>query len=215
MNLIEELFSPFHTIAWEYISSFRSLHEILPGINDFILSYPKTGFVEISEGVWASPSARIAETAMIMPPCIIDENAEIRHSAFIRGNAVIGKGAVIGNSVEIKNAIISDSAEVPHFNYVGDSVLGYKAHLGAGAITSNIRLDKHEIIMHIDNQQIRTGLIKIGAFIGDRAEIGCNSVINPGTVIGHDAVIYPLSSVKGFVPSWTVSNGNGYVTNKY
>ena len=134
-----------------------------------------------------------------MPPCIIFEGAEIRFSAFIRGNAVIGKKAVIGNSSEIKNSIIFDEAEIPHFSYVGDSILGYKAHLGAGVKLSNVRLDKKPVRIHYENNTMDTGMLKLGALIGDRAEIGCNSVINPGSVIAKDAVVYPLSSVKGFV----------------
>ena len=215
MTYIDELFSPQHSIAWEYISSFSKLHEMLPGIHDFILSCPKSAFTEISDGVWVSPDAVIAPSALIQPPCIIDSGAEIRHSAFIRGNAVIGKNCVIGNSVEIKNTIISDSAEVPHFNYVGDSILGYKAHMGAGSITSNIRSDKKPIVMHFNDMDVETGMIKIGAFLGDRAEIGCNAVLNPGTVIGHDSIVYPLSSVRGFIPSWMIFKGSGTIQRQH
>ena len=209
MSFIEKLFSPGHSIAWDYISSFSELHEILPHIHDFIVSCPKTGLVEIADGVWASPTASIARTAVIMPPCLIGEGAEIRHSAYIRGNAVIGDNAVIGNSCEIKNAIISDNAEIPHFNYVGDSILGYKAHMGAGAITSNVRSDKKPIVLHINGKDLHTKLHKVGAFIGDRAEIGCNAVLNPGTIIGKDSIIYPLSSVRGYVPERMIYKANG------
>ena len=198
-----------HTIAWDYLSSFSMLHEALSGIHDFILSYPKDGLVEILDGVWASPEASIAPTACIKPPCIIGRGAEIRHCAYIRGDAVIGDGVVIGNSCEIKNAIISDSAEIPHFTYVGDSILGYRAHLGAGAITSNIRSDRKPIILHLPEGDIETGMIKIGSIIGDRAEIGCNAVLNPGTIIGRDTIIHPLTSVRGYVPSMAIVKQNG------
>ena len=211
MNWIHELFSPGHSIAWDYVSSFSFLHEILPGIHDFLLSCDKTGLEEISDGVWVSPSASIAPSATLMPPCIVMAGAEIRQCAYIRGNALIGKGAVIGNSCEIKNALIFDCAEIPHFNYVGDSVLGYKSHMGAGAITSNLRSDKKSIVMHLPDGDIQTDMIKIGAFIGDKSEIGCNAVLNPGTVIGHDSIIYPLSSVRGTVPSMMIFKTSGVV----
>lgn len=207
MNLIETLFESGHTIAWDYISSFQFLPDALLGIGDFIRGILKTGYDEIREGVWASPSAVIAESACILPPCIIGANTEIRHSAFIRGNAVIGNNVVIGNSVEIKNAIISDCSEVPHFNYVGDSILGFKAHMGAGAITSNVRSDKKNVILHLPDEDIDTKRMKVGAFLGDRSEIGCNSVLNPGTVIGHDAIVYPLSSVRGYVHPSSIYKG--------
>ena len=207
MNWIAELFAPGHSIAWDYISSFSLLHEMLQGIHELVLSLDKEGYEEVREGVWVSPSAVIAPTAFLGSPCIIGDGAEIRHGAFIRGDAVIGAGAVIGNSVEVKNAIISDHAEVPHFNYVGDSILGYRAHMGAGSITSNVRSDRNDVIMHLPEGDVDTGRMKVGAFIGDRAEIGCNAVLNPGTVIGHDSVVYPLSSVRGTVPSMMIAKG--------
>ena len=209
MNLVQELFSSGYSIAWEYMASFSFPHEILTGIHAYIRSYPKTGFIEIADGIWASPSAVIAPTALIMPPCIIGDGTEIRHGAFIRGNAIIGNDVVIGNSCEIKNSIISDRAEVPHFNYVGDSILGYKAHMGAGSITSNVRSDRKPIVLHINGEDIQTNMNKVGAFIGDRAEIGCNSVLNPGTIIGKDSIIYPLSSVRGYVAERMIYKANG------
>lgn len=198
----KDLFSLEHSIAGNFIASSCYPHEVLNHISEFIESYDKTGFREITEGVWVHESAAVSSGTCIMPPCIICEGAEIRFSAFIRGNAVIGKKAVIGNSSEIKNSIIFDEAEIPHFSYVGDSILGYKAHLGAGVKLSNVRLDKKPVRIHYENNTMDTGMLKLGALIGDRAEIGCNSVINPGSVIAKDAVVYPLSSVKGFVPCY-------------
>ena len=200
MDIAELLFKPGHSIAWDYFSSFPLITDSLGGIHDFILSFPKAGYMEVSEGVWAASDVFIAPSACIQPPCIIGKGTEIRHSAFIRGDVIIGENVVIGNSVEVKNAIISDCAEVPHFNYVGDSILGYKAHMGAGSITSNFRSDKKEVVLHLPDGEVFTKRKKVGAFIGDRAEIGCNAVLNPGTVIGHDSVVYPLSSVRGYIP---------------
>ncbi len=215
MNLAYELFEPGHTAAWDYLVSFSQLHEALSGIHDFILSSVKHGFVEIGENIWAAPDAMIAPTACIYGPCLIGSGTEIRHGAFIRGDAVIGAGAVIGNSCEIKNAIISDGAEVPHFNYVGDSILGWKAHMGAGSITSNVRSDKRNVVLHLPDGDVDTGRMKVGAFLGDRAEIGCNAVLNPGTVIGKDSMIYPLSMVRGYVQSRMVYKKRGDVIDRH
>ncbi len=214
MNLIDVLFVPGHSVAWDYIVSFDFLPDALAGLDTLISSLPKDGLDEISEGVWASPSASIAPSSCIMPPCIIYDDAEIRHSAFIRGNAVIGRGVVIGNSVEVKNSIIFDEAEIPHFNYVGDSILGYKAHMGAGSITSNVRSDKGNIVLHLPDGDFDTKRMKLGAFVGDRAEIGCNAVLNPGTVIGHDSVVYPLSSLRGYLPPSMINKGCGIIAEK-
>ena len=214
MSLFESLFSPGHSIAWSFLSQYPHLFDALSSIHSFILSCPKDGLREIAENIWVGDDAVIAPTALINAPCIIGEGTEIRHGAFIRGNAVIGKYAVIGNSVEVKNAIISDEAEVPHFNYVGDSILGYKAHMGAGAITSNVRSDRKAVVMHLPEGDVFTGRMKVGAFIGDRAEIGCNTVLNPGSVIFPDASVYPLSSVRGFVPASCIYKADGTVVSK-
>jgi NDP-sugar pyrophosphorylase family protein len=152
------------------------------------------------QNVWIAKSAKVAPTACINPPCIIDENAEIRHCAFIRGSAIVGKGAVVGNSTEVKNAILFDGVQIPHFNYCGDSILGYKAHMAAGVITSNVKSDKTNVSIRTDEGRIETGLRKLGALVGDFVEIGCNTVLNPGTVIGRNTTVYPLSRVRGFIP---------------
>ena len=214
MDIAELLFKPGHSIAWDYFSSFPLITDSLGGIHDFILSFPKAGYMEVSEGVWAASDVFIAPSACIQPPCIIGKGTEIRHSAFIRGNAIIGENAVIGNSVEVKNAIISDCAEVPHFNYVGDSILGYKAHMGAGSITSNVKSDKTLVTVKAEGEEFPTGLKKIGAMLGDRVEVGCNSVLNPGTVIGHDSIVYPVSCVRGFVPARHIFKRPGEVAAK-
>lgn len=185
--------------------------EALPLIHDYIIAagagLSKERFEEIGEHIWAAKSAKIAPTASITGPCIIDEEAEIRHCAFIRGNVIIGKRAVVGNSTELKNVILFDKVQVPHYNYVGDSVLGEGAHMGAGSITSNVKSDKKPVVVHIRGSQpdeIETGMKKFGAMLGDYAEIGCGSVLNPGTVIGAHANVYPLSSVRGAVPAASV-----------
>lgn len=203
-----ELFTPRHTVAAELIEKYEYPWEILAHIKDFILEIGKkldTGcFVEEIPGVWIAKSARISDSAYIGAPTIIDEGAEVRHCAFIRGSVIIGKGCVVGNSTEMKNSIIFDGVQVPHYNYVGDSILGYKAHLGAGAITSNVKSDKSTVSVIIDGKKEDTGLKKLGAMIGDMVEVGCNSVLCPGTVIGRDATVYPLSRVRGTVASGSI-----------
>ncbi len=200
---ISSLFDLKYTIAKGYLEAFTYPWQALKGIKEYIIKKGEAlstdEFTEISPQVWVHKSVRIAPTAFIGSPCIIDENTEIRHCAFIRGSAVIGKGCVIGNSVEVKNSIIFDGCQVPHFNYVGDSILGHKAHLGAGAVTSNIKSDRSPVTVRTAEGKTETGLIKFGAMIGDGVEVGCNSVLNPGTVIGKNSNIYPLSSVRGFV----------------
>lgn len=202
--------------------------EVLPRIHDYILkagvSLPKERFEEIGEHVWAAKSAKIAPTASITGPCIIDEEAEIRHCAFIRGNAIIGKHAVVGNSTELKNVILFDRVQVPHYNYVGDSVLGEGAHMGAGSITSNVKSitsnnvsDKKPVVVHIRGEQnadIDTGMKKFGAILGDYAEIGCGAVLNPGTVIGAHANVYPLSSVRCCLPAFTIYKSASEIVKK-
>ena len=203
MYTINDLFDLEHTLAKEYLSGFTYPWEALKGIKDFILELGGTlgnEYREISKSVWVHSTAKIAPTAYLGAPCIIGANTEVRHCAFIRGSALIGEGCVIGNSVEVKNAIIFDETQVPHFNYVGDSILGWHAHMGAGAVTSNVKSDKSLVVVHGD-ENIETGIKKFGAMLGDFAEIGCNSVLNPGTVIGRHTNVYPLSCVRGVVPA--------------
>ena len=204
MNIkIIDLYDLDHTLAKDYLNKFEYPWQALSGIKEFIINLGKTlnkeEYKEISENVWIHNTAKIYPSAYIGSPCIIGANSEIRHGAFIRSSALVGNGVVIGNSVELKNVIIFDNAEVPHFNYVGDAILGFHAHMGAGAITSNIKSDKKNIIIHNENQEIETGLRKIGAFLGDYVEVGCNSVLNPGTIVGRCTNIYPLSSVRGCI----------------
>ena len=205
MNNIEinNLYNLEETIAAKIFEGVTYPWEVLPKISSFILELGKTldkeKFEEVAENVWVAKSATVAPTAFIKGPVIIDENAEIRHCAFIRGNAIIGKGAVVGNSTELKNVILFNNVQVPHYNYVGDSILGYKSHMGAGSITSNVKSDKKLVIVKDGEKLYETGLKKFGAMIGDNVEVGCGSVLNPGSVIGRNTNIYPLSSVRGVV----------------
>lgn len=198
-----ELFSLDKTIAAEYLASFDYPWLALKGIKDFIrqtgAELDKNIYDEVSPEVWIHKEAVISPTAYIGAPCIIGKGTEVRHCAFIRGSALIGEGCVIGNSTEVKNSIIFDCVQVPHYNYVGDSILGYKAHLGAGAVTSNVKSDKSLVKVKNGSEIIETGLKKFGAMVGDNVEVGCNSVLNPGTVIGRNSNIYPLSRVRGVI----------------
>lgn len=199
----EQLFDFSETIAADLFEGAVYPWEVLGKIGDYIINLgrnlPKDKYEQIGENIWAAKSAKIADSASITGPCIIDEEAEIRHCAFIRGNAVVGKGAVVGNSTELKNVVLFNKVQVPHYNYVGDSVLGYKSHMGAGSITSNVKSDKTLVVIKTKDGHIETGRKKVGAIVGDYVEVGCGSVLNPGTVIGRNASIYPLSSVRGFV----------------
>ncbi len=209
------LLSLEHSLAGEYLAGFEFPWQALPGIKDAIMklieTLDKDEYTEISPDVWVHKSAEIFPSAYIGAPCIIGKNTQVRQCAFIRGSALIGEGCVIGNSVEVKNAIIFDGAQVPHFNYVGDSILGYKAHMGAGAVTSNVKQDKTPVVIKNQFKNIETGLKKFGAILGDQVEIGCNSVLNPGTVIGRNSRIYPLSSVRGSIGENIIYKGNGKV----
>lgn len=196
------------TIAKDYLVQFTYPWEALKGISDYIKelgpTLDKEIFEERGENIWVAKSAKVAPTACLNGPLIIDEDAEIRHCAFIRGSAIIGKCSVVGNSTEIKNDIIFNNVQVPHYNYVGDSILGYKSHMGAGSITSNVKSDKTLVVVkdcYDTNEEIETGLKKFGAMLGDYVEVGCNSVLNPGTVIGKNSNIYPTSCVRGVVPA--------------
>ncbi len=198
-----ELFDLTHTAAAKYLEATTYPFEILKSIKDIILEIGSNldpeKYDRIGENVWIAKDAVVAPTAFIGGPCIIGSKTEVRHCAFIRGSALIGEGCVVGNSTELKNVILFDGVQVPHYNYVGDSVLGYKAHMGAASITSNVKSDKSLVVIKSDEEKIETGLKKVGAFLGDFAEIGCGSVLNPGTVIGRNASVYPLSSVRGVV----------------
>ena len=203
MYKIAEMLDLEHTIAAELFSGKTYAWEVLPERKAFILklgpTLPESEFDHPAEDVWIAKDAKVFPSAYIGGPCIIDHEAEVRHCAFIRGSAIVGKGCVVGNSVELKNVVLFDKVQTPHYNYVGDSVLGYKAHMGAGSITSNVKSDKTLVVVKGD-VNIETGLKKFGAILGDNVEVGCNSVLNPGSVIGRRASIYPTSSVRGVVP---------------
>lgn len=200
MTKTEELFDLSHTVARELFVENEPAHTALPKIKDGILEIgKKSGFPEVRDGVFIAEDAIIAENATIIPPVIIGRRTEVRPGAYIRGDAIIGDGVVIGNSTEIKNAIIFDGAQLPHYNYVGDSIIGYRSHLGAGAIASNFRLDHKSVPLNDRDGRYDSGLRKLGTLLGDGAEVGCNSVLCPGTVIGRGAIIYPLSRVIGYV----------------
>ena len=197
-----DLFDLNHTLAKDYLAGFEYPWQALAGIKALIVDLgkklPEKDYTEIKENVWVHKTAKLFDSAYIGGPCIIGTNTEIRQCAFIRGSALIGNDCVIGNSVELKNVIIFDNCQVPHFNYVGDSILGFHAHLGAGAITSNIKADKKNIVVHSESE-MATGLRKMGAMLGDYVDVGCNSVLNPGTIIGRNTIVYPMSCIRGVV----------------
>ena len=200
------------TLAWEHIKKYSEPWRVLESIEKIIWELGAClgeEFEEIDKGVWVARDAKVAKSATVLPPAIIDKGAEVRHCAYIRGKAIIGKGAVVGNSTEIKNSILFDGVQVPHYNYVGDSILGYRAHLGAGVICSNVRGDKRSVKIKINGEKIDTGLGKMGAVVGDFAEIGCGTVLNPGTVVGRGAQICPLCSVVGYVPTESIYKAGG------
>jgi NDP-sugar pyrophosphorylase family protein len=191
---------------------------VRPEIGDFIVklgnALPGDRYGDRGGNVWVAKSATVAPTALLTGPCIIGENAEVRHCAFIRGNALVGEGAVVGNSTELKNVILFNKVQVPHYNYVGDSILGFKAHMGAGSITSNVKSDKKPVVIKGNGESVETGRKKVGAFLGDNVEVGCGSVLNPGTVIGRGSNVYPLSSVRGVVPAESIYKKKGEVVAK-
>lgn len=215
---IKNLYNIEETIAKTLLEGLTYPWEALPKISEFILEIGQTLDKEIYElkgkDIWIAKSAKVMSSAYIKGPVIIGENAEIRHCAFIRGNVIIGNNAVVGNSTELKNVILFNNVQVPHYNYVGDSILGYKAHMGAGSITSNVKSDKKLVIVKNGTETIETGLKKIGAMIGDNVEVGCGSVLNPGSVIGANANIYPLSSVRGVVPANSIYKKQNEIVNK-
>lgn len=205
------------TIAFKLFEKLTYPWEALPKIGEFILklgaSLPSEKFNKIGEDIWVDKSAHIFESAYLHGPLIIDENAEVRQCAFIRGNAIVGKNCVVGNSTELKNVVLFNTVQVPHYNYVGDSILGYKSHMGAGSITSNVKSDKSLVTVKTADEKIETGLKKFGAILGDNVEVGCNSVLNPGTVIGRGTNIYPVSMVRGYIPENSIyKNQNNIVT---
>lgn len=206
--MIKNLFDLDKTIAKDLFEGAVYPWEVLPKIKEFIVKLGNTLDPEIyekrGEDIWVAKSAKVAPSAYLGGPLIICENAEIRHCAFIRGSAIVGAGAVVGNSTELKNAVLFDGVQVPHYNYVGDSILGYKAHTGAGAITSNLKSDKKLVTVMCDGEKVETGVNKFGAMLGDFADIGCNSVLNPGTVVGRGTRVYPLSMVRGYVPEHSI-----------
>lgn len=215
----EDLFDLTHTSAAKYLSGFKYPWQALKGIKEYVISLcntlDKNEYYRYSENVFIHKSAVVSDSANINGPCIIGAESEIRHCAFIRGSALIEKNCVIGNSVELKNVIVSDCVQIPHFNYAGDSIFGYKSHMGAGAITSNVKSDKTLIIVRNESERIETGLRKFGAMVGDYSEIGCNTVLNPGTVIGRNSTVYPLSSVRGTVPPHSIYKSEGFIVRKY
>lgn len=215
---IEKLLDLKETIASELFEGKTYPWEVLPEIKDFILKLGKTldpEEYEYKEGdIWIAKSAKIAPTACINGPAIIGKDTEVRHCAFIRGNAIVGEGCVVGNSTELKNVVIFNCVQVPHYNYVGDAVLGYKSHMGAGSICSNVKSDKLLVVVKDGEEKIETGLKKFGAMLGDHVEVGCGSVLNPGTVIGRNSNIYPLSSVRGCVPADSIYKNKNEVVSK-
>ena len=215
MIKIRELYDLSHTLARDYLSGFTYPWEALKGIKEFILTLgptlDKSQYEETAPEVWVHRTAKIAPTAYLGAPCIIGAGTEVRHCAFIRGAALIGENCVVGNSAELKNAILFDNVQTPHYNYVGDSILGYKSHMGAGSITSNVKSDKTLVVIKNGGEKIETGLKKMGAMLGDYAEIGCGAVLNPGAVIGRGAQVYPLVSVRGTVPANCIHKGGSVV----
>ena len=216
MVTVEDLYDLSHSMAGSYLSGFIYPWEALKGIKELIMALgPGLGseYKEVSANVWVHETAKVAPTAFLGEPCIIGANTQVRHGAFVRGSALVGENCVVGNSVELKNVILFDHVQVPHYNYVGDSILGYKAHMGAGSITSNVKSDKSPVVIH-GQQPIATGMKKVGAMLGDRVEVGCNSVLNPGTVIGRDSNVYPLSCVRGVVPGNSIYKSGDKIVKK-
>ena len=216
MNTIKELYDLRHTQATAYLSVFTYPWEALQGIKDMILALGVTlgeEYREVSEHVWVHNTAKVAPTAYLGAPCIIGAGTEVRHCAFIRGAALVGENCVVGNSVELKNVILFDGVQTPHYNYVGDSILGYKAHMGAGSVTSNVKSDKSLVVIHAE-EEIPTGRKKVGAMLGDFAEVGCNSVLNPGAVVGRNSSVYPLSCVRGVIPANSIYKTGGIIVSK-
>ena len=218
MVSVKELFDLNETIAAGIFEGVVYPWEVLGKIGDYIVELGNTlsldEYDKVGENVWIAKSAKVAPTAFVNGPCIIDKGAEVRHCAFIRGNAIIGQGAVVGNSTELKNVLLFNKVQVPHYNYVGDSILGFKAHMGAGSITSNVKSDKSLVTIKAPDAPIETGIKKVGAMLGDNVEVGCGSILNPGTIIGRNSNIYPLSSVRGYVNAGSIYKNQGEIVDK-
>ena len=217
MYAINDLFDLRHSLAGEYLAGFTYPWEALGGIGELILRLGPAlgdGYEEVQPQVWVHRTAKVALTAFLGRPCIIGPDTEVRHGAFVRGNALVGAGCVVGNSVELKNVILFDRVQVPHYNYVGDSILGYRSHMGAGSLTSNVKSDKTPVVVRMGGQALATGLKKLGAMLGDGVEVGCNSVLNPGAIVGRNSQIYPLSCVRGTVPADSIYKTGGVVVAK-
>lgn len=214
---IKDLYDLDHTLARDYLSQYEYPWQALAGIKQFIIDLGKTldpqEYTEVSENVWVHKTAKVFPSAWLGAPCIIGPNTEVRHCAFIRGSALVGADCVVGNSVELKNVILFDHVQTPHYNYVGDSILGYYSHMGAGSITSNVKSDKKLVVVHdhAEGKEIETGLKKFGAMLGDHVEVGCNSVLNPGTVIGRNSRVYPTSCVRGVIPEHSIWKNDGTI----
>lgn len=216
--MVKNLYDLNETIAKDIFEGVTYPWEVLPKIKEFIVALgnilPEERFEKRGENVWVAKSAKVFPSAYIGGPAIIDEEAEIRHCAFIRGSAIVGKGAVVGNSTELKNVVLFNKVQVPHYNYVGDSILGFKAHMGAGSITSNVKSDKTLVVVKSPFGNVETGFKKFGAMLGDHVEVGCNSVLNPGTVIGRETNIYPTSMVRGYIPEKSIFKKDGTIISK-
>ena len=217
MLTVQDLYDLSHSAAGAYLSGFTYPWEALSGIKQLILSLGEhlgDDYEEVKPQVWVHKTATVAPTAFLGAPCIIGAGTEVRHCAFVRGSALVGENCVVGNSVELKNVILFDNVQVPHYNYVGDSILGYKSHMGAGSLTSNVKSDKTLVVVKGKDQQIPTGLKKFGAMLGDFVEVGCNSVLNPGTVIGRHSNVYPVSCVRGVIPAESIFKTGGVIVPK-
>ena len=216
---IVDMYDLEHTLAAEYLKGFEYPWEALAGIKELIISLgeklDKNLYTEVSPQVWVHKTAKVYPTAYLGAPCIIGAGTEVRHCAFIRGSALVGSSCVVGNSVELKNVILFDNVQTPHYNYVGDSILGYRSHMGAGSITSNVKSDKTLVVIKSEDEMIETGLKKFGAMVGDFVEVGCNSVLNPGTVIGRNSNVYPLSRVRGIIPENSIYKSADDIVLKY
>ena len=218
MYKIKDLYDLDHTMAKEYLESFDYPWEALKGIKDLIIELgkqlPEDEYDEVAENVWVHKDAKVFPSAYLGAPCIIGAGTEVRHCAFVRSSALVGENCVVGNSVELKNVILFDNVQTPHYNYVGDSILGYKSHMGAGSITSNVKSDKSLVVVKNGDEQIETGIKKVGAMLGDFVEVGCNSVLNPGTVLGRNVSVYPTSCVRGVIEEDSIVKVSGEVVKR-
>ena len=218
MYKIKDLYDLDHTMAKEYLESFDYPWEALKGIKDLIIELgkqlPEDEYDEVAENVWVHKDAKVFPSAYLGAPCIIGAGTEVRHCAFVRSSALVGENCVVGNSVELKNVILFDNVQTPHYNYVGDSILGYKSHMGAGSITSNVKSDKSLVVVKNGDEQIETGIKKVGAMLGDFVEVGCNSVLNPGTVLGRNVSVYPTSCVRGVIEEGCIVKVSGEVVKR-